>query len=142
MRDHALESEWCRQVSRRAGLIGHADEFAAAVFRRLEKGAREYGETGYLERPLEELLGEPHEEAEDTVAWSILIAERLYSDERNGRIDSESAQLIRLHLHEACAKAVSAWVDLRQAIDLLGDAKLTRPKAPAQPVGCGGDEPV
>jgi len=96
-----------------------ATGFDAHVAKRLEMGAREYGDRSYS-RPLRDLLVEMTEEAADIAAWG-LIALAAHPD------DAEAASAIRF----AESHARGAWEHLRSVIERTRDDFATRDDDPA-----------
>lgn len=100
-----FERDFLEHITRAAGLAGPAGDYLADQVRaRLEKGAREYGAEGYLERPLHELLAELTEEPMDVAGWSILIALRTYRD-----LPTDAGGDIRQELVEIAAAGARLW---------------------------------
>lgn len=90
----------------RAGLRGPAGEHLAALVRvRLEKGAREYGQEGYL---TSDVFGELAEEPQDVIGWGILGALRTYLLERDG-LDADQAAWAREELVAIAAEGARLW---------------------------------
>lgn len=99
----------------RAGGRAEPGDFLARVRARLEKGAREYGEAGFLYRPLEDLLGELREEGEDAAGWPVLILQRLLVDD----IDPDLARELVAILRSAAALGAQLDAVVDRAFDVL-----------------------
>lgn len=113
VQDRELASQWLAEAARIAGVGAIADEFTERVFRRLEKGAREYGADNFLAAPLEQLLGEGAEEGDDLAGWAVVAALRLFR-ELDG-LDPDSAHLAQSELLEAAGLGLRAWLAYRRA---------------------------
>jgi hypothetical protein len=57
-------------------LDGHVERFVARLRARLERGAREYGDTSFR-RPAGDLVDEIQQEIEDIAGWGLILWVRL-----------------------------------------------------------------
>jgi uncharacterized protein (DUF2267 family) len=96
---------WLHEVAENAGCsLEQAERFRMAVARRLEKGAQEYGDKDYRERPFLELLAEAAEETSDLPGWLSIALEGVAHDPE-GRPEQIVHHVERI-LTEAAARAV------------------------------------
>ena len=104
-RNPTYEREWLEQIARAAGLSGIAvQRFNDQVLERLQIGANEYGEHGYLKRSPNELCRGIQEEAADIAGWSVLASQALDATD----ISDDDAMAVRLGLIEAAAYSLRA----------------------------------
>jgi len=116
--DHELAVQWLDEAARLAGLEGISEEFSERVFRRLEKGAREYGNDNYLRSAIDELMKEGAEEGDDIAGWALVIAMRIY---REAEALNGQAELIQERLLNAAAHGLRAWWEYKQARERLAE---------------------
>lgn len=126
--DLELARQWLAEAARLANLGAVSDEFIDRVFRRLEKGAREYGSDNYLRAAIEELMGETAEEGDDIAGWALVTAMRIYSEAEGAELDlRDQAQLIQDRLLRAAAWGLRAWMEMREARALVEDLAIRSP---------------
>ena len=95
-----------------------ANRFIERVRTRLRKGATEYGDLAFRDKPITELISEAKEEGEDVPAWLALASQVLEDDEALSETDRE--HMMR-YLIAASAAALEVWSILDQAAEFYED---------------------
>lgn len=133
-RDHDLEVQFLEAAAREAGISGQAVEsYTRSVMARLHKGGEEYGENAFWEPAEGDVSGAPkvireaREEAEDIGGWCLGAMQVVWTDEREGRIDSEYGHAIRLQLLQATAVGIKAFVHLENAAEMYREGISQKP---------------
>jgi len=131
------ERELLEAVARNAGLSApEVGQFLSEVERRLEMGATEYGEYGYLRRSFSELVGgEAREEQHDAGGWSSLGLRLLEGDVANG-FPSDQAEIVRLHVIHGVALALQSAREFAQAVRHYDEYADQIQPPPERPISC------
>lgn len=129
-RDLNYEEQALEAIGNAAGVDRvTAKAYAQEVRRRLEHGAREYGDdqwwTSAADHGFDRLMQEVSDEATDQTGWTIGCLEVLRDAERDQRLDRDSIGNTKYMLFQAAAHALRAWACVQMARNAYREASGT-----------------
>jgi nucleotide-binding universal stress UspA family protein len=126
-----LDQSFVNDLARRLELED-ATDFIAGVLNRLRKGEREYADNPAADRPMEEIMAEVVEEAEDVGGW----VSRAWEGVPREPISPAAAEHARRMLIDMVVDGHRIRAKAHLYLEFLEDARREAPTVPEPPVTC------